>query len=274
MNGGGRPSLAEVVEDMGVLCDQEDVILTAAVSNMGLIDVAMVSIYFYSGLPPEGNLLGEQLVAVPSGKITFVSFRCSLPEGLYTFSAVVDPTNVIPESCEFNNELRISYLLDHTPPECEIFFDPESQNLIIRGIDNLDSAVDVSVIEIEQRGKKIQVYTLVDDVENVTEITLEIIRNNHHLELEITSLEYNGESATLPNNSLKIEYVVENDNIKVLNQYLVIEKSKIHLFYNRNKDETRVIMGGTQYEEKGFRLLMIRTDGGRLFSIGDVEGSS
>ncbi|MGC1119947.1 MAG: hypothetical protein WBA22_02535, partial [Candidatus Methanofastidiosia archaeon] len=36
-----------------------------------------------------------------------------------------------------------------------------------------------------------------------------------------------------------------------------------------------VIMGGTQYEEKGSRLLIIRTDRGRLlFSIEDVEGSS
>ncbi|MGC1122059.1 MAG: CARDB domain-containing protein [Candidatus Methanofastidiosia archaeon] len=254
------------VEDIGVLCNQEDVILTAAVSNMGLIDAAMVTIYFYCGLPCEGNLLGEQLVTVPSGKTTFVSLGCSLPEGFYTFSAVVDPTNDIPESCEFNNELQISYLLDHTPPECEIFFDPESQNLTIRGIDNLDSAVDISVMESEQKGKKIQVYTLIDDTKNATEITLEIIHNNHPLESEITGLKYNGEPATLPSNSLKIEYVVENNSIKILNQYLTIEKSKVHLIYNGNKDETRVIMNGKSVEKEGCLVLVVRTDKGNLLS--------
>ncbi|MBU7024627.1 MAG: hypothetical protein HXS40_10720, partial [Theionarchaea archaeon] len=260
------------IEDIEMLCNQGDVTLTAAVSNMGLVEAVMAPIYFYDGFPYEGSLLGEQSVTVPSGKTAFVSLRCSLPEGLYTFSAVADPTNVIPESCEFNNELQISYLLDHTPPECEIFFDPESQNLIIRGTDNLDSVVDISVIESEQGGRKIQEYTLTDDTDNATEVTLEIIHSNHHLELEITGLKYNVEPATLPRNSLKIEYVVENDNIMVLNQYLTIEKDRVHLIYNRNKDETRVIMNGTQHGEKGSRLLIVRTDGGRLlFSMENVE---
>lgn len=261
-----------VIEDIEVLDSQGDVTLTAVVSNMGLVDAAMVPIYFYDGLPYEGSLLGEQLVTIPSGKTAFVSLRFSLPEGLYTFSAVVDPTNVIPEPCEFNNELQISYLLDHTPPECEIFFDPESQNFIIRATDNLDSVVDISVIESERRGRKIQEYTLTDDTENVTEITLEIIHSNHNLELEITGLKYNGEPATPPRNSFKIEYVIENNNVVILNQSLTIEKSKVHLIYNRNKDETRVIMNETQHGEKGTQTLIVRTDRGRLlFSIENVK---
>jgi hypothetical protein len=255
-----------VIEDIEVVCNQEDVILTAAVSNMGLIDATMASIHFYDGSPYEGNLLGEQLVTVPSSKTAFVSLRCSLPEGLYTFCVVVDPANVIPESCEFNNELQISYLLDHTPPECEIFFDPQSQNLIIRGMDNLDSVIDISVIESKQRGKKIQVYTFIDDAENATEITLEIIDNTHHLQLEITGLKYNDEPATLPRNSLKIEYVVEYDNIIILNQYLTIDKEKVHLVYNRHKDETRVILNGTSVKKEGCLLLIVRTDRGNLLS--------
>ncbi|MGC1122571.1 MAG: CARDB domain-containing protein [Candidatus Methanofastidiosia archaeon] len=260
------------VEDVLVLGNQEDVMLTSVVSNMGLVDAAMVTIYFYCGLPCGGKLLGEQLVAVPSGETAFVSLGCSLSEGFYTFSVIVDPANVIPESCEFNNELKITYLLDHTPPECEISFDPKSQNLVIKGIDNLDCAVDLCIIESKQKGKAIQVYTLIDDTKNTTEITFEITQNNHHFESEITGLKYNGEPAALPSNSLKIEYIVENNSIKILNQYLTIEKSKVHLIYNGNKDETRVIMNGTSVEEEGCLLLVIRTDRGDLLkTIGNLE---
>ena len=236
------------------------VILTANVSNIGLLGAENVKVQLFNGFPSGSNLLGEQIIDVPSGGSVAPSIRCTLPDGLYTFYIVIDPENSISESCESNNERSIKYLLDRTPPEAELFFDPESEDIAVRGVDNLDSSVDGCVTETIIKNKNIRIYTFTDDAGNTTELQLEINHKKHEIKAKIIDMKYNGQSVALPQNSFKIEYVIKNGEVKMLNQYLIIGNTKVHLIYNGNRDETKV--QDTKEIQEGLYLLIIRTDGG------------
>lgn len=85
-------------------------------------------------------------------------------------------------------------------------------------------------------------------------------------------MKYNGQLAAIPQNSFKIEYVIKNGEVKMLNQYLIIGDTKVHLIYNGNRDQTQVIMNGTHKIEKGLLLVVVRTNKGNLqHSIMDMR---
>jgi hypothetical protein len=258
-----------IAEDLTLVCEEEDTVLTALVSNMGLIDAQNVEVQFFNGSPSIDNLLGEQTIHLPSGATVASSIRCILPDGLYAFHVVIDPDNLISESCECNNELLIEYLLDRTPPEAEIFFDPTIKDLVVRGVDNLDSLVDVSVTENVIKNCTIRTYILTDDAGNTTELQLEVKHHKHEIKAEINGMKYNGKPVNIPQNSLKIEYIIENGNAKMLNQFLTIEDTKIHSIYNRNRDQTKVTVNGTEETWEGLLLIVIKTNNGILqYQIG------
>ncbi|MGC1122918.1 MAG: CARDB domain-containing protein [Candidatus Methanofastidiosia archaeon] len=87
---------------------QEEIAITASVSNMGLLAADNVKIQFFAGSPSEKVLLGEQAVSIPSGEIVPVSIHCSLPDDFYTFYVTVDPNNLVDESSESNNIFFLS----------------------------------------------------------------------------------------------------------------------------------------------------------------------
>jgi hypothetical protein len=266
-----KPEL--VAEDMTAHCEEEDVILTAFVSNKGLLDAENVKVQFFNGSPSGTNVLGEKIIDVPFGEVVAPSIRCTLPDGLYTFYVVIDPDNSISESCEFNNECSIKYLLDCTPPEAELFFDPGSGDIVAKGVDNLDSSVDGCITETIIKNRNMRTYTFTDDAGNTTELQLEINHNRHEIKAEIIDIKYNGQSVALPQNSFKVEYVIKNGEVKMLNQYLIIKDTKVHLIYNQNRDQTQVIMNGTHKRENGLLLVVIRTDKGNLqYSIMGMRG--
>jgi uncharacterized membrane protein len=251
-------------EGVAVSCEGEEIILETLVSNLGLIDAENVKIQFFNGFPPTGNLLGEQIIHVPSEESIAASVNCVLPDGSYTFCVIVDPDDVISESCECNNERSIEYLLDRTPPEAEIFFDPKIEDLAVRGVDNLDLSVDISVTEKVIKNRTIRTYTLTDDAGNTTELQIDIKLNNHEMKAEIIDLKYNDESVTLPKNSFKIEHVIEDGNIKMLNQFLVIGDAKAHLIYGKTNNQTKVIINGVQEIHEGLSLVVFRTERGHF----------
>jgi hypothetical protein len=253
-----------VIESVTANCEGEEVILEALVTNVGLVDAENVKVQFFNGLPSGGNLLGEEIIQVPPGESTATSIRFVLPDGLYTFYVVVDPDNLISESCEYNNELSIEYLLDRIPPEAEIFFDPGIEDLVVRGVDNLDSFVDISVTEKVIKNRIVRTYTLTDDAGNTTELQLEVKHHKHEIKAQIIDMKYNEKSVDIPQNSLKIEYVTENGEVKILNQFLTIGDSKVHLLYDRNKDQSKVIINGMQQIEEGLAIVVIRTNRGTL----------
>jgi hypothetical protein len=258
-------SKSEVVAvDMTVTCEEKGVTLEAFVSNLGLTDAEDVKVQFFNGPPSVNDLLGEQIITVPSGEIITASINCTLPEGTYTFYVIVDPENLISESCESNNGLQAQYLLDRTPPEAEIFFDPGIGKVALRGVDNLDSSVDVSVTENVIRNNMMRIYVLTDDAGNRTELQLEVNHSKHQIKAKLIGIKYNDKSVALTVNSLKIEYIIEDGNIKMLNQSLIIGDTKVHLIYNRNKDQTRIMVNGTQQVEGGLILMILRTNKGNL----------
>jgi hypothetical protein len=57
----------------------------------------------------------------------------------------------------------------------KVLFDPNIEDLAVRGVDNLDSSVDISVTEKVIKKRTIRVYTLTDDNGNTTELQLEIL---------------------------------------------------------------------------------------------------
>jgi hypothetical protein len=258
-------SRAELVpEEIAVSpVSQEEIAITAPVSNMGLLPADNVKIQFFASSPSGKALLGEQTVSIPSGEIVPVSIHCSLPDDFYTFYVSVDPDNLIDESSESNNESSVQYLLDRTPPEAELFFDVQSEDVNVRGVDNL-SSVEISIIEENAKNKLIRTYTLTDDTGNATELVIEIQHAGKEIKAEIVSLEYNSQPVSLPENQLKIEYLVENSNIKKLNQFLLVGDIQIHLIYHGTKDYTQLIVAGKEETRQGAFIVILQTWEGTL----------
>jgi hypothetical protein len=255
-----------VVDELEITQQNEDVVLTASLSNVGLLNAESVLVKFFLGQPDENNLLGEQVVDVLSEEKAFPSITCSLPDGQYVFSAVVDPENSISESCESNNELSIEYLLDRTPPEAEIYFDLQKKDLTVMGVDNLDPSVDTTLEEKVIKGNLMRVYTFKDNVGNSTELSLIIKKGNHSIEAEIAEITYNDQTVPVPKNALHVEYVIKENSSKMLNQFLIIDKTEVHLIYNGEKDETTILGEG---KEEGVLLIVIKTvRGGIQYELG------
>jgi hypothetical protein len=250
-----------VVDELEITQQNEDVVLTASLSNMGLLNAESVLVKFFLGQPDENNLLGEQVVDVLSEEKAYPSITCSLPDGQYIFSIVLDPGNSISESCESNNELSIEYLLDRTPPEAEIYFDLQKRDLTAEGVDNLDPSVDIAVEERVTKSRLMRIYTFRDDAGNSTELSLIIRKGNHSIEAEIVEIMSNGQTVPVPKNTLHVEYVVKENSIKMLNQFLVIDKTEVHLIYNGEKDETAIPGEG---KEEGVLLIILKTVRGSI----------
>ncbi|MBU7025265.1 MAG: hypothetical protein HXS40_13975 [Theionarchaea archaeon] len=238
---------------------EDGIAITASVSNMGLLPADNVKIQFFEGSPSGKALLGEQIVSIPSGEIIPVSIHCSLPDDFYTFYVSVDPDNLIDESSESNNESFIQYLLDRTPPEAELFFDIHSEDIKVRGVDNLSSSVEVSIVEESKKNRMIRTYTFADDTGNATELIIEIQHAGKEIKAEVTSLKYNNQPVSLQENQLKIEYLVEENDIKKLNQSLLIGDIQIHMIYHRTKDYTQFIVDGKEENKQGIFIVHLQT---------------
>jgi hypothetical protein len=153
-------------------------------------------------------------------------------------------------------------LLDRTPPEAEIFFDPENEDLAVRGVDNLDPFVDISVTEKVIKNYTVRAYTLTDDAGNIMELQLEIKHHKHEIKAEIIDMKYNEKPVYIPKNSFKVEYVIKEGRIKMLNQFLTIDSTKVHLIYNETNNQTKIITNGVEEIHEGLSLVILRTDRG------------
>jgi hypothetical protein len=132
-------------------------------------------------------------------------------------------------------------------------------------VDNLYSSINVFVIKNVIRNKNIHTYTLTDDAGNVTELQLEVSRRGHQIKAKIVEMKYNDQTVALPQNSFKIEHVIWNGKVRMLNQYLIIGKTQMHLIYNENGNQTKVIANRTHKNEEGLLIVAIRTDKGKFY---------
>ncbi|MBU7018776.1 MAG: hypothetical protein HXS44_14795 [Theionarchaea archaeon] len=242
---------------------EDDIAVTTSVSNMGLLPADNVKIQFFAGSLSGKTLLGEQIVSVPFGAMIPVSIHCSLPDNFYTFYVSVDQDNLIDESSESNNESSIQYLLDRISPEAELFLDVQREDIKVRGVDNLGS-VDISIIEENTRNRAIRVYNLTDDAGNTTELTIEIQHAGKEIKAEITRLKYNNQPVPIAENQLKIEYLIEEGQVKKLNQFLLMKDTQVHLIYHRNKGSTEIITNGVKETKQGAFIVILQTQKGTL----------
>jgi hypothetical protein len=70
---------------------------------------------------------------------------------------------------------------------------------------------------------------------------------------------YNGQSVAVPENSLKIEYIIQGNEVKILNQFLRFGDYDVHSIYYKEEGQTRIITDGTQQVEDGVILLVLKT---------------
>ncbi|MGC1121680.1 MAG: CARDB domain-containing protein, partial [Candidatus Methanofastidiosia archaeon] len=252
------------IEDIKVSYQGEDLKVEALISNRGLIDAEGVIVQLFNILPNEDDILGEQTLQIGSGETAVITFPCTLSDGFYTFSVLVDPENTILESCESNNRLSRRFLIDRTPPEARIYFDPLLEDIVVIGKDNLDNDVELSTTESISKNNCIRIYNLTDDAGNKTELWIEIHSEGHHVNAEIVKLTYNAVEASIPKHMFSVEYVIKEGTIQILNQLLIVENTEIHLIYNSAGNYTKILVDGTKEIHEGIICLVLQTSEGKL----------
>ncbi|MEA1993592.1 MAG: CARDB domain-containing protein, partial [Euryarchaeota archaeon] len=130
--------------------NENEVILSCDASNLGLLDVDNVKVQFYNG-KPDNNLIGEKIISLASEETKNVSVPWTAEDGIYNIYAVIDPDNTITESAEYNNTTFKQFTIDRTPPEANIKFNTETQDIEVIGIDDFDKDVEVSYEECTEK---------------------------------------------------------------------------------------------------------------------------
>ncbi|MBU7019780.1 MAG: hypothetical protein HXS41_01885 [Theionarchaea archaeon] len=114
------------------------------------------------------------------------------------------------------------------------------------------------------RNRVIRVYSLTDDAGNTTELTIEIQHAGKEIKAEITRLKYNNQPVPIAENQLKIEYLIEEGQVKKLNQFLLVRDTQAHLIYHRNKGSTEIITNGVKETKQGAFIVILQTQKGTL----------
>mgnify|MGYP001562903960 CR=1 FL=1 len=159
-------------------------------------------------------------------------------------------------------------LFDETPPEAEIFFNQNTQQLEIKGVDNTTVHPIVSAV---QNDKEI-IYQIQDEAGNITKLFFEKIKQNgKETKVELESLQYNEGPIIETEAELKYEWSLNKDGtIKELEQRIKTEDQfDIKAKYNHQKDETEIkIKLPGQKEQRqifsGIKIIKLITKSGVL----------
>lgn len=158
---------------------------------------------------------------------------------------------------------------DKIPPEAKIYFDPDIQQLKIKGTDNITVNPVVSVVE---NNKQIT-YKIQDEAGNITNLFFEKINQKaKEIKAKLRAIEYNSELIEFPKLELGYEWSLNKDKtIKELEQKIEVKNQfKIQAKYNYQKNETKIkIKIGNQKSEKkqilsGIAIIKLITKSGIL----------
>ncbi|MBU4341523.1 MAG: PQQ-binding-like beta-propeller repeat protein [Candidatus Altiarchaeales archaeon] len=176
------------------------------------------------------------------------------------------------------NEAVALVIVDNSPPEAHISYDPDSGDLIVEGIDNLDDDVDVSHEEIclkESANKKAcidegQLYTLTDDADNRLLLEIEYDKEDQPGASSTTSIQLIGAEYYVAGDKIKIEYehnweryitIKKQGEVKIFEERIHMEHQDLELAnYNMKKNETMIIVGGEKEVLSGLHVIDIITD--------------
>ena len=262
----------------------KEVILSCDASNLGLSDANNVLIRFYNGKPENNNLIGEKTMNLASEETQEVSVSWTTEDGIYNIYTVIDPENTIEESSEYNNTTFNQFIIDRTPPEANIKYNTETEDIEVIGVDNIDEDVDVSYEEytekftvkendlpkdMEKEFKKrgfrtYRIYTLEDDSGNTLKMKMLYLKLGKVIYTKIVELNYNGEVKTPQKNSFSIVSLYWRGKLKTLVQTLRIDKEFVNVVYNARRDKSIITTKGGIEKRDGLVLVVVTTEEGYL----------
>ena len=108
---------------------------------------------------------------------------------------------------------------DRTPPEAVIHFDPETREIVVMGIDNMDEEVEVTeTILKEKKHEKTSLFTLKDDAGNTMDLKLKVKYDKKHkdfAEAQVLEICYDdGEPITFKKKDIQFENEFKRDKKK------------------------------------------------------------
>lgn len=165
------------------------------------------------------------------------------------------------------NEVIILFREDIKAPEAVISWDPETQEIVVSGIDDVDEDVKITEEVIEKKGSKTTIrYTLADDQDprNTLQITIKITEKKDSIEAEILSLKYNDDDEFEPpkNHYIVFFEIYDDDGLESVEQDIEVKKNfKITTSWESDDDDddkTEIdIEAGDGYEEYEYDGLVI-----------------
>lgn len=179
-------------------------------------------------------------------------------------------TNYILNFTPDNPENINLELVDQIPPEAEIYFNQHSQQLEIKGIDDITVNPMISLITAD---KKQTIYQIQDEAGNTTKLFFDKFnQKGKEIKAELKSIQYNQNPIIeLPKTELKFEWSLNKDQaIKELEQKIEVkDQFTVKAKYNHQKDETKIKIKEENKKETeqtllGLKIIKLITKSGSL----------
>ncbi len=160
-------------------------------------------------------------------------------------------------------EKRIIFFIDKTPPEILMWFNPQISDLSFEALDHNSSLPGELNIKNEQN-----MVAVNDKAGNITQITFKEKSRRKAFSAEVLGLSYNQVPAGLEKMVLKFNWTVNKDSkIKSLEQLIKNKKQfNIHAKYNSKSNSTKIdgkgVFGDIFETSPGLVLLKIKTNQG------------
>ncbi|MCK4613169.1 MAG: right-handed parallel beta-helix repeat-containing protein, partial [Thermoplasmata archaeon] len=169
----------------------------------------------------------------------------------YTEDGIYTVTLTVEDDDGGVNVDTLTVTVDTTTPEAVIHWDPETRDIVVYGIDNIDEDVEITKEIIEKKGHKTTIrYTLTDDAGNYMELILEHKDKKNNRDVSVLSMSYNGgEPIIPPKNHYKVEFKEDKETGELthVHQNIFVQgKFKINTHWDAKKDVTEIVI-----EEKG-----------------------
>ncbi len=151
---------------------------------------------------------------------------------------------------------------DETPPEANIHFDTQTQDVVITGLDNLGAT---NIVQTQISKTKEQ--NVITDKAGNTLVLIDTDRlHGPNAVFSISSLAYNTLPTTVDVNKLSIRYQTDKNNaIKSFDQIFEIKGIvKVQLSYDPKTNKTAVITDRQKVTVDGMKILQIPTEKGNL----------
>ncbi|MEA1993054.1 MAG: CARDB domain-containing protein [Euryarchaeota archaeon] len=288
-----KPELT--VSNLSIEYNENEVLLSCDASNLGLLDVNNVKVQFYNGKPENNNLIGEKTITLASEETKNINVPWNVEDGIYNVYAVIDPENAVSESAEYNNKTFKQFTIDRRPPEANIKFNTETQDIEVIGVDNIDENVDVSYEEYTEkftgkhgknkmddlfdeiedfgvpfnkikrmRCRTYRIYTLTDDAGNTLKMKMLYLKLRRVIYTKIVELSYNEELTTPQRNAFGIVSIYRRGELKHLVQHLRVQRELVNVTYNARQDRSIIVTREGIEKREGLVLIVIGTEKGTL----------